>query len=323
MLYIFLQRFTDRYRIFIVTIIVLAVQAIQRRFNIRFVGIAQCVLFGDRFLQMQICRAIKDYQVQQRVVVQTVSVVYRYISDFINGKQFRNNYIFVFFIYSQCLIGNFGRNIVYYVVIGWDNRNRFFYRIDVSEGTGKFQDIRQTGFENFFIQVIEFQFRVWFLRIIIVAIFTDFDYDGTRNYVTVRQVFGVRRITFYKTFVMFVQQIIVFITVIFGDQYVRIGNVGRVELLYFYILYRYVGTDSYVDIVVGVNVGVGGGLINTFCFVSRQYGSAGFEINYFIGFDVQCGIIYYRVILVFYQIQRILFGENGGVVFQVLLIKRV
>lgn len=188
---------------------------------------------------------------------------------------------------------------------------------------GKFQDIWQMGFENFFIQVIEFQFCVWFLWIIIVVIFMDFDYDGMCNYVMVCQVFGVWCIMFYKMFVMFVQQIIVFIMVIFGDQYVCIGNVGWVELLYFYILYWYVGMDSYVDIVVGVNVGVGGGLINMFCFVSCQYGSVGFEINYFIGFDVQCGIIYYCVILVFYQIQCILFGENGGVVFQVLLIKCV
>lgn len=59
MLHTFLQCFTDRHRIFTVTVIVPAVQAIQRRFYIRLAGIAQCALLGDGFLQMQTCRTTK------------------------------------------------------------------------------------------------------------------------------------------------------------------------------------------------------------------------------------------------------------------------
>ncbi|GDU96937.1 hypothetical protein ExPUPEC79_03159 [Escherichia coli] len=86
MLHTFLQCFTDRHRIFTVTVIVPAVQAIQRRFYIRLAGIAQCALLGDRLLQMQTCRTTKYDQVQQRVAAQTVSAMYRYTSDFTNGK---------------------------------------------------------------------------------------------------------------------------------------------------------------------------------------------------------------------------------------------
>ncbi len=100
----------------------------------------------------------------------------------------------------------------------------------MSEGTGEFQNTRQTGFENFFTQVIEFQFRVWPPRTITAATFTDFDHDGTRHHVTARQVFGVRRITLHKAFAMFVQQITAFTTATFGDQYARTCNAGRVEL---------------------------------------------------------------------------------------------
>ena len=78
MLHTFLQCFTDRHRIFTVTVIVPAVQAIQRRFYIRLAGIAQCALLGDRLLQMQTCRTTKYDQVQQRVAAQTVSAMYRY-----------------------------------------------------------------------------------------------------------------------------------------------------------------------------------------------------------------------------------------------------
>ncbi|KUT60939.1 succinate dehydrogenase, partial [Escherichia coli] len=108
-----------------------------------------------------------------------------------------------------------------------------------------------------------------------------------------------------------------------GDQYARTGNTCRVELPHFHILYRYACTDSHADTVASVNVGVGGGLINTPCPASRQHCRASFKVNHFTSFDAQCGTTDHCAILVFHQIQRIPLGENGGVVFQVLLIKRV
>ena len=193
----------------------------------------------------------------------------------------------------------------------------------MSEGAGEFKDTRQTGFKNFFPQMVKFQFCVWPPRTITAAAFTDFDHDGTRHHVTARQVFGVRRITLHKAFAMFVQQITAFTTATFGDQYARTGNTGRVELPHFHILYRYACTDSHADTVASVNVGVSGGLINTPCPASRQHCRASFKVNHFTSFDAQCGTTDHCAILVFHQIQRIPLGENGGVVFQVLLIKGV
>lgn len=186
----------------------------------------------------------------------------------------------------------------------------------MSEGAGEFKDTRQTGFKNFFPQMVKFQFCVWPPRTITTAAFTDFDHDGTRHHVTARQVFGVRRITFHKAFAMFVQQITAFTTATFGDQYARTGNTGRVELPHFHILYRYACTDSHADTVASVNVGVGGGLINTPCPASRQHCRASFKVNHFTSFDAQCGTTDHCAILVFHQIQRIPLGENGGVVFR-------
>lgn len=130
----------------------------------------------------------------------------------------------------------------------------------------------------------------------------DFDYDGMCYYVMICQVFGVWCIMFYKVFVVFVQQVIVFVVVVFCYQYVCFGDVGWVELLYFYVLYWDIGMQCYIDIVIGVDVSVGGGLVDMVCVVGCQYCCVGFEVYYFIGFDVQCGIFYYCVILVFYQI---------------------
>ncbi|MNR02317.1 hypothetical protein D3C85_1181620 [compost metagenome] len=70
-------------------------------------------------------------------------------------------------------------------------------------------------------------------------------------------------------------------------------------------------------------MGVGGGLVNTACTAGRQHRCASFEVNHFTGFDAQGGTPDHCAIFVFHQIQRIPLGENGGVVFQVLLIESV
>lgn len=53
MLHTFLQRFTNRHRIFTRAGVVPAVEAIQRAFDIGFAGVAQRALLGNGFLQMQ------------------------------------------------------------------------------------------------------------------------------------------------------------------------------------------------------------------------------------------------------------------------------
>ena len=122
---------------------------------------------------------------------------------------------------------------------------------------------------------------------------------------------------------MFVQQIATFTTAAFCHQHARTGDTGWVELPHLHVLHRHASADSHPNAVTGVDVGVGSGLIDTACAAGGQHGCARFEIDHFTGFNAQCGTTHHRAIGVFHQIQRIPLGEDGGVVFQVLLIKGV
>ena len=119
---------------------------------------------------------------------------------------------------------------------------------------------------------------------------------------------------------MFVQQVAAFTTAAFCYQNAGTGDTGWVELPHFHILNRHACADCHADTVTGVDVGVGGGLVNTACTAGGQHGCAGFEVNDFTGFDTQRGTTDHCAIGIFHQIQRIPLGEDGGVVFQVLLI---
>ncbi len=122
---------------------------------------------------------------------------------------------------------------------------------------------------------------------------------------------------------MFVQQVATFTTAAFCHQNARAGDAGWVELPHLHILHRYARADSHTNAVTGVDVGVSGGLINTACTAGRQHGCTGFEVDHFAGFNAQCGTTYHCAIGIFHQIQRIPLGEDGGVIFQVLLVQGV
>ena len=322
-LHAFLQRFTDNHRIFAVTVVVPAVETFQRGLNVRLAGVTQRALLGDGLLQMQTGRTSEDHQVKQRVAAQTVSAVYGYAGDLTHREQARNHHVFALLVHSQRLTGHFGRDTAHHVVTGWDNRDRLFNRVNVRKGTGQFEDTRQTGFEYFFTQMVELQFRVRPPRAVAAATFTDFDHNRTRDHVTTGQVLRVRGIALHKALAMFIQQITAFTTAAFCHQHARARNAGRVELPHFHILHRNTGTQRHTHAVAGVDMSVSGGLVNTACAAGRQHGCARFEVDHFAGFDTQRGTPHYRAILVFHQIQRIPFRKNGGVVFQVLLVQRV
>ena len=321
MLHTLLQRFADFDRIFAIPVAVPAVQTFQRSVDLVIRRIAQYALLGDRLLQMQTYRAAKDHQVKQRVAAQTVCAVYRYAGDFAYRKQPRNHYVFALLVDGQRLAAHFGRNTAHHIVAGWNDRNRLFHRVDVGKGTGEFQDTRQAGLKHFFTEVIEFQLGVRAPRTVAAATFTDFYHDGTRHHVATRQVFRVRRITLHKALAVFIQQIAAFAAAAFGHQNPRPGNTGRVELPHFHILYRNAGADRHANAVAGIDMRIGGGLINTAGAAGRQHGGAGFEVNHFTGLDAQGGTADHRAIGVFHQIQRVPLGENRGVIFQVLLIE--
>lgn len=71
------------------------------------------------------------------------------------------------------------------------------------------------------------------------------------------QVFGVGCVVFYEVFFVFVDKVVVFVLVFFGDQGICVGDVGGVELLYFYVLYINICVQCYINVVIGVDVSIG------------------------------------------------------------------
>ncbi|SVK50289.1 Uncharacterised protein [Acinetobacter baumannii] len=320
MLHARLQRFANFDRVFAGTGIVPTVQTIKRSFHVGVAGVTAHALLFQRFLQVHAGGTAEHHQVQQRVAAQTVGAVHRYAGDFAHGEQPRDHHVFAFLVYGQRLTGHLGRNAAHHIVTGWDNRDRLFHRIDVREGAGQLQNARQTGFQHLFAQVIQLQLGVRAPRTVAAAAFADFDHDRTGNHVAARQIFGVRRITLHEALAVFVQQVTAFAAAAFGHQHARAGDAGRVELPHFHVLHRHAGAQRHADTVAGVDVGVGGGLVNAACAAGRQHGGFGFEVNHLTGFDADSRGADHRAVLVFHQIERIPLRENGGVVFQVLLV---
>lgn len=147
--------------------------------------------------------------------------------------------------------------------------------------------------------MVEFQLSVRTPRAVTAATFTDFDHDGTRHHVTTRRVFRIRGITLHEALAVFVQQITTFTTAAFCYQNARTGDAGWVELPHFHILHRHASADSHTNTVTSIDVGIGGGLINTASTAGRQHGRTGFEVNYLTGFNTQRGTTDNRAIGIF------------------------
>ena len=153
--------------------------------------------------------------------------------------------------------------------------------------------------------------------------FTDLDHDGAGHHVATGQVLGVRGVTLHEALAIFIEQIAAFTTAAFGYQHPCPGDAGRVELPHLHILHADAGTQRHTNAVTCVDVGIGGGLVDTTGTASRQHGGLGLEVDHFTALHIDGGTTHHMAILVFHQIQRIPLGEDGGLVLDVLLIEGV
>lgn len=79
--------------------------------------------------------------------------------------------------------------------------------------------------------------------------------------------------------------------------------------------------QCYINVVIGVDQGVGGGGVNMVCIVGCQYSSFIFDVSYFICFNFDGYNIDYFVFVVFDKINGVLFVQEGSIVFEVCLIQ--
>ena len=274
----------------------------------------------QRFFQVQASSTAEYHQVEQRVAAQTVGTVYRYASHFTYGEQTRNDLIHAFGVLGDRLAVNVGGNAAHHIVASRNNRNRSNHRVNVCESLRQFADAWQTAVQHFLAQVVEFEHYVVAIRTATVA-GDDFFNHRASNHVTTGKVFGVRSITLHETLAVLVDQVTTFTTATFGHQYTGAGDAGRVELPHFDVLYRYASAQRHADAVTGVDVGVGGGLVDATGAASGKHCGLGLEVDDFAALHVDGGAADDVAVLVLHQIQGIPFGEDGGLVLDVLLIQ--
>ncbi len=267
--------------------------------------------------------ATKHHQIQQGVAAQTVGAVHGDAGNFAHRKQTDYRHIVAVLVLGQALAIHVGRHAAHHVVAGRDDGDRLLDRIHVGEGAGELADARQTGFEYVLTQVIQLELDVRAPGTVTATAFADLDHDGTGHHVATGQILGVRRITLHEALAVLVQQIAAFTTAPFGHQYPCPGDAGGVELPHLHVLHADSGTQGHADAVTGIDVGVGGGLVDATGAAGGQHGGLGLEVDDLAALHVDGGTTHHVAVLVLHQIQRIPLGEDGGLVLDVLLVQGV
>ena len=180
-----------------------------------------------------------------------------------------------------------------------------------------FADARQTGLQHLFAEVIQLELDMRAPGTIATTPFADLDHDGTGHHVATGQVLGIGGITLHEALAILIEQITALTTTALGHQHPGTGDTGRVELPELHVLHPYPGAQRHADTVAGVDVGIGGGLVDTTGAASGQHGGLGLEVDHFAALHIDGGTANDVTVLVFHQIQRIPLGEDGGLVLDV------
>ncbi len=244
-------------------------------------------------------------QIQQGVAAQTVGAVHGDAGNLAHREQTDHRHVVAILVLSQALTVHAGRHTAHHVVAGRDDGDGFLDRIHVGEGARELADTRQTGFQYLFAEVIQLELDVRAPGTVAATAFADLDHDGTGHHVATGQILGVRRITLHEALAVFVQQVAAFTAATFGHQYPCPGDAGGVELPELHVLHADPGTQRHADTVTGVDVGVGGGLVDATGAASGEYGGLGLEVDDFTALHVDGGTADDVAILVLHQIQRI------------------
>ena len=193
----------------------------------------------------------------------------------------------------------------------------------MGEGARELADARQTGFQHLFAEVIQLELDVRAPGTVAATTFADLDHDGAGHHVATGQILGVGGITLHEALAIFIEQIAAFTAATFGHQHPCPGDAGRVELPHLHVLHADPGAQRHADAVTCVDVGIGGGLVDTTGTAGGQHGGLGLEVDDFAALHIDGGTANDVTVLVLHQIQRIPLGEDGGLVLDVLLIEGV
>lgn len=205
---------------------------------------------------------------------------------FVNGKQF----------FDMVFIVLVGFNVVYGVVCGWMYWNWFFNWIDVDIGFCQFVNEWQMFMQFFFVEMMQVEVNYIVVWCGDGVVFMLFVLESLGYFVVwfqfyifvfwfVQWCFGVYVVVLQIMVVIFIDQNIVFVVVIFSYQDIGIWQVGWVILNEFYIMQWNVVVQCYVYFVVGDDVVVGVIVVYVVCVVCCY--------DYGVGVDLYQCVFYY------------------------------
>lgn len=277
----------------LVFVVILVNQIFQMLFNVSCLCFNCCfvVIIGSccMFCCLFIGQMVEDYQFCQGVGVQMVCIVQINRGIFIYGEQ----------IFNVGFIVLIGFDIVYGVVCGWMYWNWFFNWIDVNVCFCQFVDEWQMFMQFFFVEVMQVEINYIIMWCGDGVVFMLFVLEGLRNFVVwiqfyifvfwfVQWSFWVYVVILQIMVVIFVDQNIVFIMVVFGYQDIGIWQIGWVILNEFYVMQWNVVVQCYIYIVIGNDVVVGVVMINVICIVGSYNDCVSMDLYQCVFYYVYC-----------------------------------
>ena len=154
------------------------------------------------------------------------------------------------------------------------------------------------------------------------AAFADFDGHRTRNDVTGGKILGGRRITFHETLAFGIGQVTALAAHAFGNQAARAVNAGRVELHELHVLQRQARAQDHAAAVARTGMRGGAGEEGAAITAGRQNGLVRAEAVQRAVHQVPCHYAH-AFGAIHDEVEREIFDEEFGLMFERLLIQRV
>ncbi len=213
------------------------------------------------------------------------------------------------------------RDAAHVVVHGRGHRNRLARQVDAGEGLRRLGNARQALVQDLRVDMVEVKEDV-VLVLADAAAFADFHRHRAGHDVAAGEILRVRCVALHEALALAIGQVAALAARALGDEHAGAVDAGRVELDELHVLQRQAGAEHHGIAVAGAGVGGGGGEIGApIAAGGKHHGLCAEAMDRTI-IHAQCDDA--AALAVFHnQVERKIFDEEVGVIFQALLVERV
>ena len=192
----------------------------------------------------------------------------------------------------------------------------------MSKRARQLTDTGQARLKHLFSEMIKLQLHVVTVRTA-TATFQYLKNHRARDHVTTSQIFSIWRITLHKALAVSINQVTTLTTTTLGNQSACTIDTGWVELPHFHVLDRHTCSQSHAHTITRVNVCIRRRGVDTARTTRCENGCFGFHVDGLAGLNTNRDNTDNGTVLILDKISREPFIEEYGLVFDVILIKRV